>query len=150
MNKLVNFLLLIQFSAAGFAQEPAVEYEVSFPNAAHHEARVEVTFKNVPEGPLEVRMSRSSPGRYSLHEFVKNVYGFEAFDGKGLRLRTTRPDPYGWTVADHDGAVRVVYTLFADRTDGTYAAIDRTHAHLNSSLPGEVSRLGPRQRSFNT
>jgi predicted metalloprotease with PDZ domain len=34
-------------------------------------------------------------------------------------------------VGDHDGTVRVSYTLFADRADGTYSGIDLTHAHLN-------------------
>src|SRR5690606_24313582 len=35
------------------------------------------------------------------------------------------------TVAGHDGTVRFRYTLFADRVDGTYSAVDLTHAHLN-------------------
>ena len=42
-----------------------------------------------------------------------------------------KPDPYGWTVTDHDGTVTFTYTLFGDRTDGTYAGIDSRHAHLN-------------------
>lgn len=76
-------------------------------------------------------MSRSSPGRYALHEFAKNVYEVTATDSKGKALRITRPDPYGWDVAGHDGAVVFSYTLFGDRTDGTYAGIDSRHAHLN-------------------
>ena len=43
-------------------------------------------------------MSRSSPGRYSLHDFAKNVYDVHAFDADGRELKTTRPDPYGWNV----------------------------------------------------
>ena len=31
-------------------------------------------------------MSRSSPGRYSLHDFAKNVYDVHAFDGDGHEL----------------------------------------------------------------
>jgi predicted metalloprotease with PDZ domain len=54
-----------------------------------------------------------------------------ATDGQGRALRVTRPDPYGWTVAGHDGTVRVRYTIFGDRADGTYLAVDRTHAHMN-------------------
>src|SRR5690606_11407870 len=81
--------------------------------------------------PLQVRMSRSSPGRYALHEFAKNVYAVRATDSRGNPLAVTRPDPYGWTVSGHDGTVRFSYTLFADRADGTYSGIDNTHAHLN-------------------
>ncbi|HEX6938773.1 MAG TPA: PDZ domain-containing protein [Longimicrobiales bacterium] len=116
--------------AAARAQAP-VRYDVSFPNVVHHEARIEATFAELPDGPLDVRMSRSSPGRYAVHEFAKNVYAVEAYDGAGRRLDITRPDPYGWTIAGHDGTVRFVYTLFADRADGTYSGIDASHAHLN-------------------
>jgi len=122
--------LLALLPAAAGAQAP-VTYEVRFPNAVHHEAEITVTFADVPAGALEVRMSRSSPGRYALHEFAKNVYSVSAEDGSGRALEITRPDPYGWTVAGHDGTVRFRYTLFADRADGTYSAIDATHAHLN-------------------
>ncbi len=118
------------FPAPATAQQ--VDYEIAFPNAAHHEAEVQVTFQGVGEGePLEVRMSRTSPGRYALHEFAKNVYKVEAFDAQNNPLALTRPDPHQWDVADHDGTVRLSYTLFGDRADGTYAAIDETHAHLN-------------------
>ncbi len=114
------------------AQAPdTVVYEVSFPNAAHREAEITATFAGLPSGTLELRMSRSSPGRYALHEFAKNVYSVRVTDGRGRVLTPTRPDPYGWDVSGHDGTVRITYTLFADRADGTYAGVDRTHAHLN-------------------
>lgn len=126
-------LIALALPATHAAAQAPVSYEVSFPNAVHHEAEVSVTFPQVPAGrPLEVRMSRSSPGRYALHEFAKNVYAVKAFDGRGRPLAVTRPDPYGWDVAGHDGTVRLTYTLFGDRGDGTYAQIDATHAHLNT------------------
>ena len=58
--KLVALILL--FPAVALAQVP-VRYDVAFPNAVHHEARITVAFEGVPAGPLELRMSRSSPGR---------------------------------------------------------------------------------------
>ncbi|AHJ96573.1 M61 family metallopeptidase [Hymenobacter swuensis] len=112
------------------AQAP-VHYDLAFPNAVHHEARVTVTFRELPAGPLQVRMARSSPGRYALHEFAKNVYDVQATDSKGQALSVVKPDPYGWNVTGHDGTVVFTYTLFGDRTDGTYVGIDARHAHLN-------------------
>ncbi len=112
------------------AQAP-VRYELRFPNAVHHEAEVRATFTGVEQPVLEVLMSRSSPGRYALHEFAKNVYHFQATDGHGRSLHTIRPSPYGWNVSGHDGTVIVEYTLYGDRADGTYDGIDETHAHLN-------------------
>lgn len=108
-----------------------IEYEVSFENAVHNEARITVTVSDLPMEPVRFQMSRSSPGRYAIHEFAKNVYSVSAKDGRGRDLPVIRTDPYGWTVARHDGTVAVTYTLFADRADGTYAQVDPTHAHLN-------------------
>jgi predicted metalloprotease with PDZ domain len=111
---------------------PAVRYALSFPNAAHHEARVTATFSGLPSGPLHVRMARSSPGRYSLHDFAKNVYYVVATDGANHPLGLNRPDPYGWDVTPGtDGTVVFNYTLYGDHTDGTYVGIDQQHAHLN-------------------
>ncbi|NNF29571.1 MAG: M61 family peptidase, partial [Gemmatimonadetes bacterium] len=111
--------------------EDTIHYEVSFPNATHHEAEVEIEFPALPPGPLEIRMSRTSPGRYALHEFAKNVYNVRIADGSGRPLEASRPDLHQWTVSGHDGTVSVRYTLFADRIDGTYASVDRGGANLN-------------------
>tara|TARA_R110002073_G_scaffold15207_5_gene60431 strand:- start:24264 stop:26060 length:1797 start_codon:yes stop_codon:yes gene_type:complete len=106
-------------------------YNISFKNAVHHEANVQATFTNLKNDEVEFRMSRTSPGRYALHEFIKNVYAVKVTDGQGNILEATRPNPYAWKVNGHDGTIKVSYTLFANRGDGTYAQIDETHAHLN-------------------
>lgn len=127
MAFVVTALLLQQAPA-----RPVVNYEISFANAAHHEAEIGVTYTGLAARPLELRMSRSSPGRYALHEFAKNVYNVKAFDSKGRPLPITRPNEHQWNVnVGPDRHVRVTYTLYADRADGTYSGIDRSHAHLN-------------------
>src|SRR5712671_7767692 len=109
-----------------------VSYDVSFPNAAHHEARVIATFSGIPRGKvLQVRMSRSSPGRYAETAFAKNVYDVTATGGDGKPAVVTRPDADGWDVAGHDGTVRILYTVWGDRIDGTYLSVDHFHAHMN-------------------
>jgi len=126
---LIASLLLSVAAQVVSAQQ--VAYEISFPNRVHREAEVTAVWTGLPTGTLEVRMSRSSPGRYALHEFAKNVYSVKAVDGSGRALRVVQPDPYGWAVAGHDGTVRFSYTLYGDRADGTYTGIDASHAHLN-------------------
>ena len=117
---------------AGAAQARRVEYEIAFPSAAQHEGRVTATFVGIPAGtPLRVRMSRASPGRYAITQFAKNVYDVGATDGRGRTLTVTRPDPHGWDVRGHNGTVRLSYTVWGDRADGTYLQIDASHAHLN-------------------
>lgn len=108
-----------------------VEYEITFENREHHEAEITVHYTDVPAGPLELRMSRTSPGRYALHEFGKNVYGVRVTGAAGSDVDVTRPNPHQWDVAGHGGEVSVTYTLYGDHADGTYVGIDRTHGHLN-------------------
>jgi len=108
-----------------------VTYGISLENAVHHEAQVTLELPDLPAGKLELVMSRSSPGRYSIHNFAKNVYGVTVVDEKGKELAFTRPNPHEWHVNHDGGAVTVEYTLFGDRVDGTYVAIDTTHLHLN-------------------
>ncbi len=126
----MRFLFLPLLAASVWAQAP-IRYEVAFPNAVHHEAQVRATFSEVKQPVLEVVMSRSSPGRYAIHEFAKNVYGVRVTDGEGHVLNVDRSDPYSWKVSGHKGTVVVEYTLFGDRVDGTYDGIDGTQAHLN-------------------
>jgi predicted metalloprotease with PDZ domain len=122
-------------------------YQVSFQNAVHHEARISATFPEIETEVLTVQMSRTSPGRYALHEFAKNIYNVSAVNSVGKPLEITRPNPYQWEIADHDGEVTFHYTLFGDRADGTYSQIDRTHAHLN--IPATfIWALGHEQRSI--
>jgi predicted metalloprotease with PDZ domain len=105
-------------------------YRVTFPEVEHHWMQVEVTWTNLGTQPFDARMSRSSPGRYAVAEFAKNVFSVEAFDGKGKKLATTRPDADVWRIAGHDGTVRVVYKIFGDYANGTFFGVDSTHAHL--------------------
>ncbi len=109
----------------------ATTYTISFENAVHHEAYIEATFTDLKSDEVELRMSRTSPGRYAIHEFMKNVYALKVTDEKGKALEVTRTDPYSWHVKGHQGIIKVSYILFGNRGDGTYSQIDETHAHLN-------------------
>ncbi len=122
--------VVVLFGAPSFAQSP-VTYRLSFPEAQHHRMQVEATFPDVPAGALEVMMSRTSPGRYAIHEFARNVYDLRIDDGAGAPLVFERPNPSQWTVTAHNGTVRVTYKVFGDLVNGTHLAIDAKHAHVN-------------------
>ncbi len=127
----LRLLVCLLLTSVLLAQKP-VKYELTFENRRHHEARISVTFQDVAVDTLEVRISRTSPGRYALHEFAKNVYEVSATDSKGRSLPIERPNLHQWNISGHDGTVHVTYTLYGDRADGTYTGIDATHAHLNA------------------
>lgn len=122
----ILFALYFQINA-----QVASTYEISFENAVHHEAEVQAVFTDLINAGVTFRMARTSPGRYALHEFAKNVYNVKVTDGNGKALQTVRPDPYSWRVSGHNGTIKVSYTLYGNHGDGTYAQIDETHAHLN-------------------
>ncbi|SMC43468.1 M61 family metallopeptidase [Cellulophaga tyrosinoxydans] len=129
MKSIAQIILL--FLTLQYTLAQTNTYSISFENAIHHEAVISATFPEVTTEIFTVQMSRSSPGRYALHEFAKNIYNFKATDSEGNNLVVTRPNPYQWNISGHDGTVTISYTLFADRGDGTYSQIDETHAHLN-------------------
>ncbi len=116
--------------AAGAAGAP-VRYELRFPRPQQRWMEVAVTVTDLPPGPLSMRMSTASPGRYARHDFAKNVFEVRAADGAGNDLDPVRSAMARWDVGGHDGTVRFTYRVYGDRVDGTYLAIDDTHAHLN-------------------
>lgn len=128
-----NFLCLFSFLCIAYSAKAqnSIAYTISFENAVHHEANIEVAFSNIQTDTLTVQMSRSSPGRYAQHEFAKNIYNIKAVDSQDNSLKLTKLNTYQWNVTNHKGFVKIIYTLFGNRGDGTYTQIDETHAHLN-------------------
>jgi len=111
-------------------QTPIV-YRLDLAAIQHHELGVQVAFPGLPPQPLVVRMPTSSPGRYAIHNFAKNVYNVQAYNAQGQALPVSRTGLNEWTVANHGGHVFFNYTLFANRADGTYAKVDNRKLHLN-------------------
>lgn len=148
MKKIFLLIVTAFISTASIAQDvqKAIFYAVSFPNAAHHEAEIVMTIPQAPSRDFRVRMSRSSAGRYATHEFGKNIYNVTATDvsGNPISLKQVEGDVYQ-VEGDHPETVIIHYTLFGNWTDGTYASIDPSHAHLNMPaafmwVPGLESR----------
>ena len=123
-------VLTLTVAANALAQAP-VSYQLSFPEPEHRWMQVELTLADLPAAPLELHMSRASPGRYALHEFAKNVFDVRVTDAAGAALHVTHSTPHQWVAAEHPSAVRVSYRVFGDRTDGTYLSVDPAHAHIN-------------------
>lgn len=154
MKKLLLLAGICLITSASIAQQPVrpIFYSVSFPNAVHHEAEIVMFVPQAPDGNFKVRMSRSSAGRYATHEFGKNVYNVTATDVKGKVLPIKQIEGDVYEVGSHPETVKISYTLFANLTDGTYAGIDASHAHLNMPaafmwIPGQEKR--PIQFEFN-
>jgi predicted metalloprotease with PDZ domain len=129
MRKIACFSFAL-FIVIGLSAQK-VAYKMSFPNAVHHEARIDLTVTGIALKPAVFKMSRSSPGRYATHEFGKNVYDVSAKDQSGKPLTINRIDGDVYEVPKHTGAITVSYTLYGNYADGTYAGIDPESIHLN-------------------
>jgi predicted metalloprotease with PDZ domain len=123
--------VLVALLALPVSAQTPISYELSFPEPEHHLMQVQITLAELPAAPLELHMSRASPGRYALHEFAKNVFDLRVADTTGARLQVVHTTPHVWVVEQHPSSVRVSYRIFGDRTDGTYLSIDPVHAHIN-------------------
>ncbi len=123
-------LFVLLYAVSLSAKDP-IHYHVEFPHRIRHEAQITLHVNGLKPGPQEFAMSRSSPGRYALHEFAKNVYHIQARDSRGEQLKVERVSTNRWRVPQHDGTVQFSYTLFANRADGTYSGISEKHAHFN-------------------
>ncbi|PHI19352.1 hypothetical protein CEQ90_13425 [Lewinellaceae bacterium SD302] len=108
-----------------------IVYTLDLTNVQQHELNITVDFPAVTTGAFRLKMPTASPGRYAEHNFAKNVYMVQAFNGKGERIDVSRDGINDWIVSGHDGSVRVTYKLFANGGDGTYSGIDNRKLHLN-------------------
>ena len=106
-------------------------YQIGFPNAVHHEAEVSITFENPEKEAIELKMSNASPGRYSRHEFARNVYNLRAVNSDGKQLAIERIATNGWRVSEADDKLTIQYTLYGNFANGTYTGIDSDFANLN-------------------
>ena len=127
----ISALLFLSVLLIRFSNAQTIRYELSFPNAIHHEAQISLTVSQLPKQAAVFRMSRSSPGRYATHEFGKNVYNVTAVDEQNQPLTIIRTEGDVYTVPTHRGTVRISYTLFGNYPDGTYMGIDPQSIHLN-------------------
>jgi predicted metalloprotease with PDZ domain len=113
-----------------------IHYRISVADPAQHVLSVDMTVADIPTTPLELRMSRASPGRYALHDFIGAVADLQVTGSDGRALAVTRQDGFGWTVSNPTSTVRVRYRVRGNRLDGTYLAVDASHAHIN--MPAAV------------
>ena len=100
MMRRIVVALAVVVTTVSFEAASPIHYTLSFPEAHHRWMQVEATFPGVAQPTLELRMSRSSPGRYSLHDFAKNVYDIHAFSADGreyiIYLESGESTPAPW------------------------------------------------------
>ena len=107
MKSILYPFIIFLFLSLNLKAQATNNFEISFANAVHHEAEIIAEYSDLSSEIFSVRMSRTSPGRYAIHDFSKNVYGLIAVDGQGKKLNISRPNPYQWDIEGHDGTVKI-------------------------------------------
>lgn len=133
--RFIRFFYCFVFCLFLFSNEivasDTLRYQVSLPNKVHHEAEIKLTIDWDKNQPLIFEMAQSSPGRYAVHNFAKNIYNLKATDSAGNAIPLTRTDINQWQITDAKGIINLSYTLWGNTADGTYAGINANQAMLN-------------------
>jgi predicted metalloprotease with PDZ domain len=124
---------------ADLAWAQTIAYRVAIPAPEEGWMQVDIVLRDAPAGPVDLHMSRSSPGRYAIHEFARGVRNVTADDGTGAAVPIVQIAPSRWRVEQHGPTVRVRYRIAGTITDGTYLGIDAGHAHIN--MPAALMRV---------
>jgi len=115
----------------GLASGQSLSYRLSFEERTRESMTVELTIDGVRGPFLDLRMSRSSPGRYGPHDFAGRVSDVEISSLDGVTSSARRTGAGIWRIEQPGSSLRVRYRVSGSRIDGTYFAIDDTHAHIN-------------------
>ena len=130
MKGIFSLILCFSFYFTAQAQD-TITYHIAFPNAVHHEAEISLSVKNIDVAELTAVISKSSPGRYSLHNFGKNIYNLNVAGNEGEQISVARIEPDAWRISGFESELTIRYTLFANYANGTYSGIDANFANLN-------------------
>jgi len=115
-------------------QDATVTYRVSLP--APQTQRVEISVALPTNGAeyVDLMLPVWRPGRYSVLDPVGTLRSFEATNGSGNVLPTTRTDKSTWRV-ETGGAdtIRASYSIYANSLYDRTRHVDSTHAFLSGS-----------------
>lgn len=123
----------VQASETQTTKSQTTTYELTVTDAAHHLAEVAVTFPNVTEKVLTVKLPVWRSGRYEILDLGKNLRDMSATQN-GESLSVTQMDKNTWKVfLKSPGTVTLSYEVYANMLRHRVAHIDNTHAFLDAS-----------------
>jgi predicted metalloprotease with PDZ domain len=131
MKYLTKVIVLLFSGMTSVLAQDTITYNISFPNAIHHEAEINIQLENIKTNHIKAIMSKTSPGRYAVHDFGKNVYNLQALGENKAVYQIQRIEPDVWAIDNIQKSLNLQYTIYANHADGTYSGIDADFANLN-------------------
>lgn len=130
---LAALMLLATVSKTAWCQ--ALEYEISFDDAANHYVKVEMTITKLPKGPTTLMMPVWTPGSYLIREYARNIDTISATAPDGTKLPLQKLTRNRWRLQTNKGidSAIVTYRLYCHEMSVRTNWVDTDMAILNGA-----------------
>ena len=110
----------------------AIAYAIVAKDLAGHLFRVTLTVRAPDPGGQVFALPAWIPGSYMIREFSRNIVTIGAEAG-GQPVALTKLDKHTWQAAPCEGALTLVYDVYAWDLSVRAAHLDQTHAFFNGT-----------------
>ncbi len=113
---------------------PAIEYTVSFDNAAQHYISVRAIYPSAADSDVDLMLAVWTPGSYLVREYARHIEDLRVVDASGAELSARKTTKNRWTV--HTGkteGIVVEYKLYCRELSVRTNFVDADSAILNGA-----------------
>jgi predicted metalloprotease with PDZ domain len=110
----------------------AIRYRIVAKDPAAHLFEVTLTVDQPAAGGQLFALPAWIPGSYMIREFARNIVQIRAESG-GKKVRLEKLDKHTWQAARCDGALTLVYEVYAWDLSVRAAHLDQTHGFFNGT-----------------
>jgi predicted metalloprotease with PDZ domain len=132
----LSFLLLLIFSSwtgdASRNSQPSIEFSVSMENPNNHYFHVTMTYSNIKDKSVELKLPVWTPGYYMIMDYPKYVINFRVADGSGKDLAWEKTQKNRWLInTERISKIIVNYDVYAFRTSVADSFLDDGRAFIS-------------------
>jgi predicted metalloprotease with PDZ domain len=110
----------------------AIRYRIVAKDPAAHLFEVTLTVDQPATGGQLFALPAWIPGSYMIREFARNIVQIRA-ESDGKKVRLEKLDKHTWQAARCDGALKLVYEVYAWDLSVRAAHLDQTHGFFNGT-----------------
>ncbi|NND93688.1 MAG: M61 family metallopeptidase [Flavobacteriales bacterium] len=108
-----------------------IHYTFSLEDAQQHLININVQFKNLNKGRVDMILPAWRPGRYERANYAENIKDFKA-ESRARKLKFKKTERNTWTIDNcPEGEVNVSYKYFANTINAGSSYIDQDQLYVN-------------------
>lgn len=132
----ISFFLLLIFpswiSDASKDSQPSIEFTVSMENPNNHYFHVTMTYSNISDKSVELKLPVWTPGYYMIMDYPKYIINFRVADGSGKDLAWEKTQKNRWLInTERISKITVNYDVYAFRTSVADSFLDDGRAFIS-------------------